>query len=166
MQALNEDGQTFVDDLQEGDVWFFPPGIPHSLQALDKGCESMLVFDKGDFDDSGTGMLTEMFLRTPKEVLSKNLNAPLSDFDNLPSDELYIFNGTPAPKKLSAQNVTGPGGVAQGNQSYTYHLSKQPAYEVPGGSIKIIDPKTFPLASMFSVALVTIKPGAMRELHW
>lgn len=165
MQALNEDGETFVDDVQAGDVWFFPPGVPHSLQALDEGSEFLLVFDQGDFDDSGTGLITEMFLRTPKEVLSKNLNAPLSDFDDLPTDELYVFNGTPAPD-LSAQNVTGPGGTAKGNHSYTYHLSKQPAYEVPGGSIKIVDPLTFPLASMFSVALVTIKPGAMRELHW
>jgi hypothetical protein len=25
VQAVNEDGQTFVDDLNAGDVWFFPP---------------------------------------------------------------------------------------------------------------------------------------------
>lgn len=24
-QAVNEDGETFVDDLTAGDVWFFPP---------------------------------------------------------------------------------------------------------------------------------------------
>ncbi|KAH8704851.1 RmlC-like cupin domain-containing protein [Talaromyces proteolyticus] len=166
VQAMDENGQTYVDDVQAGDVWFFPPGVPHSLQALDEGSEFLLVFDQGDFDDSGTGLISEMFLRTPKEVLSKNLNAPLSDFDQLPKDELYIFNGTPAPANLTAQNVTGPGGVARGNHSYTYHLSKQSAYEVPGGSIKIIDPQSFPLASTFSVALVTIHPGAMREIHW
>lgn len=25
VQAVNENGQTFVDDLNAGDVWFFPP---------------------------------------------------------------------------------------------------------------------------------------------
>jgi oxalate decarboxylase family bicupin protein len=166
VQTMNEDGQTFVDDLTTGDVWFFPAGVPHTLQALDDGVEFMLVFDDGSFDDSGTGLISEMFLRNPKEVLSKNFDVPLSDFDELPQDQLYIFNGTPAPANLSMQNVTGPGGVASGAQSYTYHFSKQEAYEVPGGSIKIIDPQTFPIATMFSVALVTIHPGAMREIHW
>ena len=166
VQTMNEDGQTFTDDVSAGDVWYFPSGVPHSLQALDEGAEFMLVFDQGDFTDGGTGLITEMFLRNPKEVLSKNFQAPLEDFQNLPSDQLYIFNGTPAPKDLQDQVVPGPGGVASGNQSYTYHLSKQDAFVTPGGSIKIIDPGNFPIARMFSAALVTIKPGAMREIHW
>ena len=32
--------------------------------------------------------------------------------------------------------------------------------------MKILDPTTFPIAANFSVALVTIQPGAMREIHW
>jgi len=51
-------------------------------------------------------------------------------------------------------------------QSYSYHFSEQPAHEVPGGSVKIVDPLTFPIASNFSAALVTVKPGALREIHW
>ncbi|KAA8643912.1 hypothetical protein EYZ11_005473 [Aspergillus tanneri] len=166
VQTINEDGETFIDDVTAGDVWYFPAGVPHSLQALDEGAEFMLVFDQGDFNDGETGLITEMFLRNPKEVLSKNLQAPLSDFDDLPKDQLYIFNGTPAPANLSEQTITGPGGIASGNSSYTYHFSKQESYEVPGGSVKIIDPQSFPIAEMFSAALVTIKPGAMREIHW
>ena len=38
---------------------------------------------------------------------------------------------------------------------------------IPGaGSLKIADPTVFPAAADFSAALVTIEPGAMRELHW
>lgn len=37
--AVNEDGQNFLDDVTAGDVWFFPAGIPHSIQALENGCE-------------------------------------------------------------------------------------------------------------------------------
>jgi len=32
--------------------------------------------------------------------------------------------------------------------------------------VKIIDPTIFPIASMFSAAVVTVKPGALREIHW
>ncbi len=50
--------------------------------------------------------------------------------------------------------------------SYTHHFSQQQPYVVDGGSDKIIDSITFPIASKFSVALVTVQPGAMREIHW
>ncbi|KAL9115504.1 MAG: hypothetical protein Q9227_000825 [Pyrenula ochraceoflavens] len=166
IQAMNEDGATFVDDLVAGDVWFFPAGVPHSLQGLENGTEFLLVFDQGDFNDGGTNLITEMFLRTPKESLSKNLNAPLSAFSKLPSDELYIFNGRQAPRDIQQQNTTGPGGALTGAAGYSYHFSQQEPFETPGGSIKILDPSTFPIASMFSTAVVTIKPGAMREIHW
>ncbi|KAJ5976127.1 hypothetical protein N7481_009834 [Penicillium waksmanii] len=121
LQTMNEDGQTFVDDLTEGDV--------------------------GDFDDGGTSLASEMFHRNSKDVLSKNLQAPLSDFDDPPKDQLYIFNGTPAPKDLKEQNVTGPGGLQLAQKATpTIYRSKK---------------HTRPHA-----ALVTIKPGAMREIHW
>lgn len=51
-------------------------------------------------------------------------------------------------------------------QSYSYHFSEQPAHEVAGGSVKIVDPLTFPIAAGFSAAVVTVHPGAMREVHW
>jgi oxalate decarboxylase len=41
--AVDELGRTFADDVSEGDLWYFPPGIPHSIQGLDSdidGCNS------------------------------------------------------------------------------------------------------------------------------
>lgn len=85
---MNENGETFVDDLTAGDVWFFPPcvnnlpiimsrktnkspsGIPHSIQALDDGVEFLLVFDQGDFSEDNTFLVTEVFLRNPVSFLS------------------------------------------------------------------------------------------------
>ncbi|PVH85362.1 Bicupin, oxalate decarboxylase/oxidase [Cadophora sp. DSE1049] len=166
LSAVNEKGESFIDDVGAGDVWFFPAGVPHSIQALDEGVEFLLVFDDGSFSEDATFFVTEMFLQNPKEVLSKNLEAPISAFDQIPQDELYIFDGTPAPANISAQNQTGPAGILSYNESYTYHWSQQKPYVVPGGSVKIIDTTTFPIAKDFASALVTIKPGAMREMHW
>ncbi|TEY39081.1 hypothetical protein BOTCAL_0468g00110 [Botryotinia calthae] len=166
ISAVNEKGESFIDDISAGDVWFFPAGVPHSIQALDEGCEFLLIFDDGDFSEDGTFLVSEMFLRNPKSVLSKNFQTPVSSFDNLPSDQLYIFNGTPAPSNISTQNQTSAAGPVPQKNSYTYHFSQQAPYTVPGGSVKIIDTTTFPIASNFAAALVTIQPGAMRELHW
>ena len=166
VQAVNENGQTFIDDLDAGDVWFFPAGVPHSIQALDQGVEFLLVFDEGSFSEEDTNLASELFLRNPTAVLAKDLKTDVSAFYAISTGELYIFPGTPAPANISEQNVTGPAGALPAAQSYSYHLSQQAPYVVPGGSIKILDPSTFPIASMFSVALVTVAPGAMRELHW
>ncbi|CZT41256.1 related to oxalate decarboxylase [Rhynchosporium secalis] len=166
LSAVNEKGETFTDDVGAGDVWFFPAGVPHSIQALDEGVEFLLVFDDGAFSEDATFLVSEMFLRNPKEVLSKNFQAPISAFDNIPQNELYIFDGTPAPQNISLQNQTGPAGILPYDESYTYHWSQQEPYVVPGGSVKIIDTTTFPIAKNFASALVTIQPGAMREMHW
>ncbi|KAJ5581119.1 hypothetical protein N7450_007420 [Penicillium hetheringtonii] len=166
IQAVNENGETFVDDLVAGDVWFFPPGVPHSIQALDDGVEFLLVFDDGDFNEDNTFLATEVFLHSPKEVLAKDLGVPIAAFDDIPDDELYIFKGTPAPKDLEKQNVTTSSGIVPRSKSYSYHFSEQPAHEVAGGSVKIVDPLTFPVAKNFSAAIVTVHPGGMREIHW
>jgi oxalate decarboxylase len=40
--AVEQDGRNFVDDVGVGDLWYFPAGIPHSIQGLEPdGCEFM-----------------------------------------------------------------------------------------------------------------------------
>lgn len=90
LSAVNEEGQSFIDDISAGDVWFFPAGVPHSIQALEEGCEFLLVFDNGEFSEDATFLVSEMFLRNPKSVLSKDLQTPVSNLADLPSDQLYV----------------------------------------------------------------------------
>src|SRR5580704_6666686 len=33
--AVDQNGRNFVDDVGVGDLWYFPAGIPHSIQGLD-----------------------------------------------------------------------------------------------------------------------------------
>src|SRR3569833_1903887 len=88
--AIDDESQSFFVVFCAGDVWFFPPGIPHSIQAFGNGSEFLLVFDQGDFSEDGTCSISETFLRNPIEVLSKDLRADVSAFDNLPKDQLYV----------------------------------------------------------------------------
>lgn len=167
VSAVNQNGESFVDDLQAGDLWFFPAGVPHSIQATKEGVEFLLVFDQGDFSEDDTDLVTELFLTNPREVLAKNFQTDISSFDNLPQQK-YIFNGTPLNISLeeTISEVNGPAGLIPRDQYYSYHMSQQAPMTVPGGSVKIVDPTVFPIASNFAAALFTVEPGAMREIHW
>ena len=48
---------------------------------------------------------------------------------------------------------------------FTYHLSQDKATSLQGGSIKVFDTRNFPVATSIVGALITVEPGAMRELH-
>lgn len=161
--AIDQDGRNFVADIGEGDLWLFPAGMPHSIQALGDGCEFLLVFDDGSFTENNTFLLTDWLLHTPPDVLARNFGLPESAFANMPSRELYIFAAA-APGPLAADLVPGPNGEIP--QSYAYRLSEQEPIEVAGGRVRIVDSRNFPVARTIAAALVEIDPGAIRELHW
>ena len=57
--AFDVDGRTSADDVREGDLWYFPAGIPHSIQGLRGGCEFLLVFDDGGFSENATFLISD-----------------------------------------------------------------------------------------------------------
>src|SRR3954470_16480050 len=98
--AIDADGKSFVADVNKNDLWFFPSGIPHSIQGLNPdGCEFMLVFDDGEFSESETVLLSDVMAHLPPSVLSKNFGANEKAFANVPREELFIFQ-TDVPGKL------------------------------------------------------------------
>src|SRR5881227_866642 len=98
--AIDENGKSFVADTNKNDLWFFPPGVPHSIQGLNPdGCEFMLVFDDGDFSESETVLLSDSMMHLPPEVLSKNFGINQQAFAKIPKQELFIFQ-TDIPPSL------------------------------------------------------------------
>jgi oxalate decarboxylase len=166
--AVDSDSKAFVDDLGPGDLWYFPSGIPHSIQGTgDDGCEFLLVFDDGNFSEFDTFLISDWMSHTPPSVLSKNFdNAPESAFARLPRHELYIFNAPmPASLEEDRKAATGPQGVVP--TPFTFKLSEAKAdVSHAGGEVKIVDSHSFPASTTVAAALVTLKPGGLRELHW
>ena len=39
--AVDQNERNFIADVGPGDLWYFPPGIPHSIQGLEH-CEFLL----------------------------------------------------------------------------------------------------------------------------
>jgi oxalate decarboxylase/phosphoglucose isomerase-like protein (cupin superfamily) len=67
--AVDADGRSVVRDTHEGDLWYFPTGIPHSIQGLGPdGGEFLLVFDDGNFSEYATVLLSDIAAHTPRDV--------------------------------------------------------------------------------------------------
>src|SRR5208337_4843084 len=112
--GLDADGKSFVSDVTEGDLWYFPTGIPHSIQGLGPdGCEFLLVFDDGNFSEDNTFLLSDFIKHVPPDVLAKNFGMEASAFANVPDpSQLYIFPA-PLPGPLDSDKIAGATPVPQ-----------------------------------------------------
>jgi oxalate decarboxylase len=162
--AVDPEGHNFVDDVGVGDLWYFPAGIPHSIQGLGPdGCEFLLVFDDGDFDEDNTFLLSDWFKHTTSEVLSKNFGIPESSFAHTPDPrKLYIF-AAPVPGPPDSDKIAGVGPMSP---SFSHRMLAQQPIKTRGGTVRITDTSVFPVSKTISAALVEVQPGGMRELHW
>lgn len=160
---VDEKGRSFIDDVGEGDLWYFPSGLPHSIQALEEGAEFLLVFDDGSFSENSTFQLTDWLAHTPKEVIAANFGVTKEEIANLPGKEKYIFENQ-LPGSLKDDIVEGPNGEVP--YPFTYRLLEQEPIESEGGKVYIADSTNFKVSKTIASALVTVEPGAMRELHW
>ncbi len=161
--AVDQEYRTFVDDVFAGDLWFFPPGIPHSIQGLaDDGCEFLLAFDDGNFDENATFLVSDWLAHTPKEILAKNFNVSERAFAKLPDKELYIFESK-VPGSITMDRLAGAGPVPLW---FSHRMLAQEPIRTKSGTVRITDSRVFPAAKKIAAALVEIEPGGMREMHW
>lgn len=167
--VMNPDGTMFIDDVGKGDLWLFPAGFPHSIQGLNPdGCEFLLVFDQGSFSEDGTFLLSETIAHTPRKVLAQNFGLSLGVIEKIvKSPSLYIF---PADVPLSslAKDKMAIGGLSVASPfKYTFKLEAMaPTRKTPGGEVRVVDSRNFPVSKNIAAALITLRPGALRELHW
>lgn len=166
--VMNPDGTMFIGDVGEGDIWIFPAGYPHSIQGLDPdGTEFLLVFNQGDFSEDGTMLLSEFMAHMPTEVLMKNFRLDRSALSTLPTGSLYIFPSQ-VPTNTVAQDQAEIGGSAVASPfQYTFKFkSMAPTRVTDAGEARIVDSRNFPVSKHIAAAMVRVKPGGLRELHW
>jgi oxalate decarboxylase len=156
--AIDAQGRNFVDDVGVGDLWYFPGGIPHSIQGLGPdGC------DDGDFDEDDTFLLSDWFKHVPPEVLGKNFGVPATLFGHTPDPrDLYIFKA-PVPGPLGPDKLMGAEPVPE---TFSHRLLAQEPIRTKSGTVRIADSSVFRASKKIAAALVEVEPGGMRELHW
>lgn len=161
--ALDTEGGSFIDDVEKGDLWYFPPGHPHSLQGLaPNGTEFLLIFDDGRFSEESTFLLSDWLAHTPKSVISENFRLPPELFDVLPKSEKYIFQGS-LPGPIDKEK---PKAFKKSRFNFTHKMLAQEPLNATGGRVRITDSTNFPISKTVAAGHLEIDPGAMREMHW
>ncbi len=163
--TIDAHGRPSIDDVSAGDLWYFPPGLPHSLQGLGPdGAEFLLAFDNGKASEFNTLLLTDWLAHTPPEVLALNFDVPADTFKNIPLSNLWIFEGKePGPLDDERKAV----GAVPGTEPVIFHMGAMTPNKVTkGGRVQIADSSNFPISRTIAAALVTVEPGGLREMHW
>jgi oxalate decarboxylase len=165
--VLDAAGQPYVADVNEGDLWYFPAGAPHSLQGIGSdGCEFVICFDDGHANEFNTLLVSDWFAHTPPEILAKNFGVPAETFAKIPLQNLWIFQGT-VPGDLVADRAAISKNAAVPPYPFVFPLgSSRPTKESGSGSIRVADSSNFNVATTVAAALVTVRPGGVREMHW
>jgi len=138
--AIDADGKSFVADVKKNDLWFFPSGIPHSIQGLNPdGCEFMLVFEDGEFSETETLLLSDAMAHLPPEVLAKNFGVEEPALKNVPKEELFIFQ-TDVPGTLQVDQKTAAGALGKSPKDFAFRTMEiPPTKRTKGGEVRIVD---------------------------
>src|SRR3984957_19558945 len=165
--GLDAEGKSFVSDVGEGDLWYFPTGIPHSIQGLGPdGAEFLLVFDDGNFSEYETVLLTDWMAHTPHDVLAANFGVTQQAMEKMPRREKFIFQAA-VPGALAADQKEAAGSLGRSSQDFAFRVAQQAiSKHSKGGEVRIVDSSTFKVSTTIAAAIVTVHPGGIRELHW
>jgi oxalate decarboxylase len=165
--TIDSEGRANVEDIGEGGLWYFPAGLPHSLQGIgEDGAEFILCFDNGRASEYNTLLLNQWLAHTPPDILALNFGLPADTFKNIPLHDLYIFQGQ-MPGALAADQAQAAGAAGKIPNPSTFALSSMPpTRKTAGGEARIADSRNFKASQTIAAALVTIHPGGLREMHW
>jgi oxalate decarboxylase len=156
-----------VEDIGEGGLWYFPSGLPHSLQGIgEDGAEFILAFDNGRQTEYNTLLLSDWLAHTPPDILAQNFNVPAETFSKIPLHQLYIFPGR-MPGALAEEQAQAQGSVGKIPNPSTFALGSMPlTRKTAGGEVRIADSRNFKASLTVAAALVTVHPGGLRDMHW
>ena len=165
---LDQDGRPQVADVKEGDLWYFPAGLPHSLQGLDPdGAEFVLAFDNGESSEFNTLLVTDWIAHTPPEVLAKNFGVPVDAFKNIPLHNKWIYQSNQPVPPLEMVDAQIAAVAGKPPNPFVFRLSDMPPNrETKSGTVQIADSSNFLVSKTIAATRVTVKPGGLREMHW
>jgi oxalate decarboxylase len=165
--TIDTSGRANVEDVGKGGIWYFPSGLPHSLQAISEdGSQFLLAFDNGRQSEYNTLLLSDWLAHTPPDILAQNFGVPAEAFSKIPLHQLYIFPSE-MPGPLAEEQAQAAGTAGRIPNPSTFALSSMPpTRKTAGGEVRIADSSNFKASLTIAAALVTVHPGGLREMHW
>jgi oxalate decarboxylase/phosphoglucose isomerase-like protein (cupin superfamily) len=140
-------GRPYVADVKEGDLWYFPTGLRHSLQGLGPdGAEFVLAFDNGVSSEFNTLLATDWMAHTPPEVLAIRPGAMRKMHWHPNADEWqYYLKGTgrmtvfnAGPSANTANFHPGDIGYVQGLGHYIENTATPTWYSSPCSARRVM----------------------------
>jgi oxalate decarboxylase len=167
LTAVDHEGRSFVQDVFEGDLWYFPAGIPHSIQGLKPdGAEFLLVFDDGSFSEHQTVLLSNVAAHVPRQIMAKNFGVEPKALERIFDQELFIFQA-PLPGPLAQDQKRAAGALGLSPCDFSFRPGEECIVKkTKGGEARVVDSISFKVSTTVAAAIVTVHPGGMRELHW
>jgi oxalate decarboxylase len=111
-------------------------------------------------------LVSDWFAHTPPSVLAKNFGVAAETFAKIPLHNLWIFQGT-VPGDLAADHAAIQKDPPAPTHRFIFPLqSSRAARSSDTGTIQVADSTNFKVSTTVAAALVTIRPGAVREMHW
>jgi oxalate decarboxylase len=131
-------GRPQVEDVQEGDLWYFPAGLPHSLQGLDPdGTEFVLAFDNGESSEFNTLLVTDWIAHTLPEVLVKNFGLPVEASKNIPLHNRWIYQSNRPAPPLETGEAQMAAAAGKPPYPFVFRLADLPhSRETKGGTVR------------------------------
>ena len=138
--CIDAEGKSFVADVKEGDLWYFPTGIPHSIQGLHPdGAEFLLVFDDGNFSEYETVLLSDWMAHTPRDVVAKNFGVSQRALEKMPTKELFIFQAE-VPGPLAEDQRIAAGKLGASPIDFAFRTTQSaPSKRIKSGEVRIVD---------------------------
>jgi oxalate decarboxylase len=162
--VIEPSGVSEINNFESGDLWYFAKGHGHAIQTIgDKPCNLLLAFDDGGFSpDISAFSITDWIDLTPRDLLAQEFGVPKDLFDAFPKGETFIQAG-PILKPEDALEAPWP---RESTHKFRLLRDQKAVREFDGGSLRIATSDVFPASKTISGGVLTLKPGAMRKLHW
>jgi oxalate decarboxylase len=161
---VNPAGHSETCDFGPGDIWYFPRGHGHQLQAIgNEDAHFILIFDNGHFSEFGTFSISDWMSQAPAETVARSLNISEDLVRNLPQGEVYFAKGAIPPEPAAAP-LSGPNPTPMTHKfSMT---SMEPTTVFDGGREWTIDSTRFPISRTMTGVVFELDAGGLRTLHW
>lgn len=163
--VVDPHGETEVANYAAGDLWYFPKGHAHAIQALgSEPCHAILAFDDGLYGEHGTFGLSDWISRLDPPALAQIMGVTKDVVSKIPPAEVYIKQGDVIPHDSADARAVSVLGRAR---THRFRLMAQaPRVSTPDGTIHVASAKEFPLSSTMTAMVTRLKPGAMHAPHW
>jgi len=102
----------------------------------------------------------------PRRSWQKNFGVTEQALANVPKNELFIFQAK-TPGTLEDDQKATAGSLGSTDTEFAFRtLAMSPTKTTKGGEVRIVDSSKFTVSTTVAMAMVTVHPGGLRELHW